>query len=116
MTKFGFAIFLENIRLLSPQLRAAELQQAAAVRLRRPEAEERGEGPEVRRMRLGKGKVVVREVVLGGHGRLTDPSDFTMVLAQFGHFAITAARQWVQTTDEAAKERAEDRKKKKKRK
>jgi Ser/Thr protein kinase RdoA (MazF antagonist) len=43
----------------------------------------------------------------GGPGRLVDPSDFTMVLAQFGHFAITAARQWVQATDETSQGRAE---------
>ncbi len=43
----------------------------------------------------------------GGPGRLADPSDFTMVLAQFGHFAITAARQWVEATDETSKGRAE---------
>jgi hypothetical protein len=30
-----------------------------------------------------------------------------MVLAQFGHFAITAAGQWVQATDETSKARAE---------
>jgi hypothetical protein len=43
----------------------------------------------------------------GGPGQLADPSDFTMVLAQFGHFAITAGRQWVQATDRTAKARAE---------
>jgi Ser/Thr protein kinase RdoA (MazF antagonist) len=42
-----------------------------------------------------------------GPGQLADPSDFTMVLAQFGHFAITAARQWAQATDETSKGRAE---------
>jgi aminoglycoside phosphotransferase (APT) family kinase protein len=43
----------------------------------------------------------------GGPGQLADPSDFTMVLAQFGHFAITAGRQWVQATDKTSKRRAE---------
>jgi Ser/Thr protein kinase RdoA (MazF antagonist) len=43
----------------------------------------------------------------GGPGRLADPSDFTMVLAQFGHFALTAALEWVHATDETSKARAE---------
>jgi Ser/Thr protein kinase RdoA (MazF antagonist) len=43
----------------------------------------------------------------GGPGRLGDPSDFTMVMAQFGHFAIVAAQQWLQSTEETSKARAE---------
>jgi Ser/Thr protein kinase RdoA (MazF antagonist) len=43
----------------------------------------------------------------GGPAELTDASDFTMVLAQFGHFAITAARQWVDAADGTSKARAE---------
>ena len=43
----------------------------------------------------------------GGPGQLAVPSDFTMVLAQFGHFAITAGRQWIQATDDTSKARAE---------
>jgi|APLow6443716910_1056828.scaffolds.fasta_scaffold57719_2 Ser/Thr protein kinase RdoA (MazF antagonist) len=33
----------------------------------------------------------------GGPGRIVEPGDFTMVLAQFGHFAVTAARRWMNT-------------------
>jgi len=43
----------------------------------------------------------------GGPGRLTDPGDFTMVLAQLGHFAVTAAREWLQAGDQTSKARAE---------
>jgi Ser/Thr protein kinase RdoA (MazF antagonist) len=43
----------------------------------------------------------------GGPGRLVDPGDFTMVLAQFGHFAVTAARRWLDATDASARGRAE---------
>ena len=32
----------------------------------------------------------------GGPGRIVEPSDFTMVLAQFGHFAAAAARRWME--------------------
>jgi aminoglycoside phosphotransferase (APT) family kinase protein len=43
----------------------------------------------------------------GGTGRITGRGDFTMAQAQFGHFATTAARQWLATTDEQARARAE---------
>jgi Ser/Thr protein kinase RdoA (MazF antagonist) len=43
----------------------------------------------------------------GGPGRLTDPSDFTMVLAQFGHFALAAGQQWLEATDDGERARAE---------
>ena len=33
----------------------------------------------------------------GGPGRIVEPGDFTMVLAQFGHFAVTAAHRWLGT-------------------
>lgn len=33
----------------------------------------------------------------GGPGRIVEPGDFTMVLAQFGHFALTAAHRWLAT-------------------
>jgi thiamine kinase-like enzyme len=43
----------------------------------------------------------------GGPGRLTDPSDFTMVLAQFGHFALAAGQQWLRATEGVDRDRAE---------
>ena len=43
----------------------------------------------------------------GGTGRITGRGDFTMAQAQFGHFATSAARQWLATTDEQARARAE---------
>jgi len=43
----------------------------------------------------------------GGTGRVTGRGDFTMTQAQFGHFAATAAQQWLATTDEQARDRAE---------
>jgi Ser/Thr protein kinase RdoA (MazF antagonist) len=43
----------------------------------------------------------------GGPGRLVDPSDFTMVLAQFGHFALSAGQDWLGTTDPGERVRAE---------
>ena len=43
----------------------------------------------------------------GGTGRITGRGDFTMAQAQFGHFATTAARQWLATDDEQARDRAE---------
>jgi Ser/Thr protein kinase RdoA (MazF antagonist) len=43
----------------------------------------------------------------GGPGRLSDRGDFTMVLAQFDHFAVTAARQWLAAGDDAARARAQ---------
>jgi thiamine kinase-like enzyme len=43
----------------------------------------------------------------GGTGRITGRGDFTMAQAQFGHFATTAARQWLATTDAQARDRAE---------
>jgi Ser/Thr protein kinase RdoA (MazF antagonist) len=43
----------------------------------------------------------------GGTGRVSGRGDFTMAQAQFGHFATTAARQWLATTEEQARARAE---------
>jgi hypothetical protein len=43
----------------------------------------------------------------GGTGRITGRGDFTMAQAQFGHFATTAARRWLGTTDEETRDRAE---------
>ena len=43
----------------------------------------------------------------GGPGRLVDPGDFTMVLAQFGHFALSAGQDWLGTTDPGERARAE---------
>lgn len=43
----------------------------------------------------------------GGPARLTGRGDFTMVLAQFGHFAITAGRRWLEAADDADRARAE---------
>jgi Ser/Thr protein kinase RdoA (MazF antagonist) len=43
----------------------------------------------------------------GGTGRITGRGDFTMPQAQFGHFASSAARKWLATTDEQARARAE---------
>jgi Ser/Thr protein kinase RdoA (MazF antagonist) len=43
----------------------------------------------------------------GGPGRITGRGDFTMPQAQFGHFATSAARRWLATTDEQARARAE---------
>jgi Ser/Thr protein kinase RdoA (MazF antagonist) len=42
-----------------------------------------------------------------GTGRITGRGDFTMAQAQFGHFATEAARRWLATTDEEARDRAE---------
>jgi Ser/Thr protein kinase RdoA (MazF antagonist) len=39
----------------------------------------------------------------GGTGRPSERGHFTMVLAQFGHFAIAAADDWLQATDDAAR-------------
>jgi Ser/Thr protein kinase RdoA (MazF antagonist) len=36
----------------------------------------------------------------GGPARFTGRGDFTMVLAQFGHFAITAGEWWLETTND----------------
>jgi Ser/Thr protein kinase RdoA (MazF antagonist) len=36
----------------------------------------------------------------GGPGRFTGRGDFTMVLAQFGHFAITAGERWLEADDD----------------
>ena len=43
----------------------------------------------------------------GGTARMRDRGDFTMVFAQFGHFAITAGRKWLQAPDDAGRARAE---------
>jgi aminoglycoside phosphotransferase (APT) family kinase protein len=43
----------------------------------------------------------------GGTGRITGRGDFTMAQAQFGHFATEAARRWLATDDEQARDRAE---------
>lgn len=43
----------------------------------------------------------------GGPGRIVEPSDFTMVLAQFGHFAAEAARRWMEPTHPERKDRYE---------
>ncbi len=43
----------------------------------------------------------------GGPGRIVEPSDFTMVLAQFGHFAAAAARSWMEPTHPERKDRYE---------
>jgi len=43
----------------------------------------------------------------GGTGTLTDRGDFTMALAQFGHFAVTAAGQWLAAEDDDTRSRAE---------
>ena len=43
----------------------------------------------------------------GGPARLTGRGDFTMVLAQFGHFAITAGKRWLEAADDAGRARAE---------
>lgn len=44
----------------------------------------------------------------GGTGRLTDRGSFSMVIAQLGHFAITAAERWLaaDTDDERARNEA----------
>jgi Ser/Thr protein kinase RdoA (MazF antagonist) len=42
----------------------------------------------------------------GGPARLTGRGDFTMVLAQFGHFAITAGRRWLEAADGGDDDRA----------
>jgi Ser/Thr protein kinase RdoA (MazF antagonist) len=43
----------------------------------------------------------------GGTGRIVEPSDFTMVLAQFGHFAVAAARRWMEPTHPERRDRYE---------
>lgn len=43
----------------------------------------------------------------GGTGRPADRGDFTMVLAQFGHFGATAGRDWLEAADDAGREDAE---------
>ena len=44
----------------------------------------------------------------GGPARLNAPDDFTMVLAQFGHFAVTAGEWWLEAIgDEDGRARAE---------
>jgi Ser/Thr protein kinase RdoA (MazF antagonist) len=43
----------------------------------------------------------------GGPARFTGRGDFTMVLAQFGHFAITAGRRWLEADDDEDRARAE---------
>lgn len=35
----------------------------------------------------------------GGPGRVREPGDFTMTLAQFGHFALAAAERWMNCDD-----------------
>ncbi len=42
----------------------------------------------------------------GGPGRVRDPGDFTMALAQFGHFAITAGQRWLRAGDDLERARA----------
>ena len=43
----------------------------------------------------------------GGPGRLDDAGSFTMVVAQLGHFAVTAGRRWLTAGDEAGRTRME---------
>jgi Ser/Thr protein kinase RdoA (MazF antagonist) len=43
----------------------------------------------------------------GGGARPVDRGDFTMVLAQFGHIAATAADRWLAARDDAGRSRAE---------
>jgi Ser/Thr protein kinase RdoA (MazF antagonist) len=43
----------------------------------------------------------------GGPSRLADRGDFAMTLAQFGHFAVTAAQQWLEAMDDGSRARAE---------
>jgi hypothetical protein len=43
----------------------------------------------------------------GGPGRITAPGDFTMVLAQFGHFAVDAAQGWMDSTHPERQDRYE---------
>jgi Ser/Thr protein kinase RdoA (MazF antagonist) len=43
----------------------------------------------------------------GGPARLTGHGDFTMVLAQFGHFAVTAGKRWLEAADDGDRARAE---------
>jgi len=43
----------------------------------------------------------------GGTGRPVDRGDFTMVLAQFGHFAVSAAQDWLEAADDPARDDAE---------
>ncbi len=43
----------------------------------------------------------------GGTGRPVDRGDFTMVLAQFGHFAVSAAQDWLKAADDPARDDAE---------
>jgi Ser/Thr protein kinase RdoA (MazF antagonist) len=43
----------------------------------------------------------------GGTGRLAGPESFTMVIAQLGHFATTAARRWLEAGDAAERQRME---------
>jgi Ser/Thr protein kinase RdoA (MazF antagonist) len=43
----------------------------------------------------------------GGRGLPAEPGDLTMVLAQFGHFALTAGRRWLAAGDDDARARAE---------
>jgi Ser/Thr protein kinase RdoA (MazF antagonist) len=43
----------------------------------------------------------------GGTGRPADRGDFTMVLAQFGHFAVTAGRDWLDAPDDPGRDDAE---------
>ncbi len=44
----------------------------------------------------------------GGPGRPSDREDFTMVLAQFGHFAHLAGRHWLAATSDDERRRARD--------
>lgn len=43
----------------------------------------------------------------GGTGRLTDRGDFSMVIAQLGHFAVTAAERWLAAASEDERGRNE---------
>lgn len=46
-------------------------------------------------------------VLGGGTGRLTGRGSFSMVIAELGHFAVTAAQRWLVDTDESERTRNE---------
>jgi Ser/Thr protein kinase RdoA (MazF antagonist) len=53
------------------------------------------------RLDPGRARAFYRAYIdAGGPARFTGRGDFTMVLAQFGHFAITAGQRWLEAADD----------------